>query len=750
MLENLNNYYIYSELAKNSKMTVHTNSINLDTWNSHYEGILNIMRDGIETPEVQNMFITIIFDKDNETVDLSVPDYFLNIMMWYPMIFIHKDIHVWHIFFHEHTTGDNIKDYIDKYFVIPNRLTVDNKILNNGIADTLYNFSNIDDFSLYLANTLNLEDDIDLMEKSPRYNELIHCDLSNVPIEKVKDEGMKIVNEAVDDYIIPSKKILGYEHCLKNAFSAQEGINIRQYKEENFNIGTKPDGQGSIYHEFINQSYITGGLDRLLYQFIDSGASRVAQIISKKNVGESGGFSRILGLNNQNSFLNSDPTFDCGTKNFEHILIPNKKIFNLLIDRYYRMHPNGIERKITPNDTNLIGQYIYLRSPMCCNSFAHGHGICYKCYGDLAYTNNDINIGRIASELITSQYTQKRLSAKHLLETKVEVIKWVKEFYSFFEIDINEIKLLSSLFDNKKKMDGWDITFDLEDIQVENEETDMLDHRFFDSNPKDSDGELAFYNYYITKLFISTPEGDRIPIYSIDDSGTPTETKMYISNQFLNIIARYMKKEENKDEEISIPFNELQDATIFLIKIQNNDLGKNLDKFTDLIDKQTVTKTYDKDRILEAMQDIILKGGIHSMSIHLEVIMANQIRSAYDRLKMPDWSNPNEPYEILTLNEALTDHPSITVSLEYQKLKKALFYPSSFNKTNPSMYDLFFMRTPKKFLNADHEVYDEIERRSIKPGESPVMFIHDHDKKEKPKDIQELINKYRKEPKTHL
>ena len=82
-----------------------------------------------------------------------------------------------------------------------------------------------------------------------------------------------------------SNEIVGYDHCLKYAFGAQEGINIRQYKENNINIGTKPDGQGSIYHDITNRSYINGGLNTLVAQYIDNGASRVAQIISKKNVG---------------------------------------------------------------------------------------------------------------------------------------------------------------------------------------------------------------------------------------------------------------------------------------------------------------------------------------------------------------------------------------------------------------------------------------------------------------------------------
>ena len=79
MLENLNNYYIYTELVKNQKMTIYTDTINIENWRNHYDGILNIMKDGIETDYVQNMFITVDFG-NGDLVDLSVTDYFFNMI----------------------------------------------------------------------------------------------------------------------------------------------------------------------------------------------------------------------------------------------------------------------------------------------------------------------------------------------------------------------------------------------------------------------------------------------------------------------------------------------------------------------------------------------------------------------------------------------------------------------------------------------------------------------------------------------
>ena len=260
---------MYTPIAHNQKMVIQTGQITLGNWYEYYTGILNIMKDGIELEEIHRTMITLVFPT-GEDVDISIPDLFINLILWFPVVSLGNTVGAQHLFFQDSITKNDIKDYMDFHIIEPNKMKVDNKTLNNVIADMICNFVDVDNFSMYLSDTLNLEDDIVLMEKSPEFRDLIHCDLSGVPIEKVKDVGMDIVYKAVE-IIMNSKQIMGYDHYLKNAFAAQEGINLRQYKENHYNIGTKPDGQGSIYHEIINQSYITGGLNKLIYQLIDSG-----------------------------------------------------------------------------------------------------------------------------------------------------------------------------------------------------------------------------------------------------------------------------------------------------------------------------------------------------------------------------------------------------------------------------------------------------------------------------------------------
>ena len=42
-------------------------------------------------------------------------------------------------------------------------------------------------------------------------------------------------------------------------------------------------------------------------------------------------------------------------------------------------------------ENELVGKTIFLRSPITCASASRGDGVCYRCYGDIAYTNADIN-----------------------------------------------------------------------------------------------------------------------------------------------------------------------------------------------------------------------------------------------------------------------------------------------------------------------------------------------------------------------
>lgn len=737
MLENLINYYDYAPLIQTGNVTINPSTITKENWKNHYDGILNIMKDGIETDFVHVAFITIKFENE-EPIRLTIPDMFFNLMMWYPFTQVGLTIQPWHLFSQETITGNDVKEYLDKYFIEIIKTKISNKRLNNIIAEFLYHFIDIDNFSFYLANTINLEDDLDLITLNKEFAELSKCDLSNVPIEQVRNAGMDVVNKA-KKIITNSRSILGYDHCLKTAFDSKESINPRQYKEFAFNIGTKPDGQGSIYHEAINQSFTSGGLNNLIYQFIESGASRVAQIIAKKSVGDSGGFARILGLNNMNIFLNPDPTYDCHSHHPLAMFIENEDILNLLWDRYYYNDPegNGIEHKIHRGDSFLIGKTIYVRSPETCISNAQGHGVCYHCYGDLAYTNSDIGIGKIAADTITSQQTQLRLSAKHILDTVIKIIKWCQYFNSFFEVDTNEIKINSLISD--KDLSGYKMIINTESLQLENDD-EFYKHNYFIDTKHEIEDSGPFYNEYVTNFDIKCPNNDIITIQSLQGNDE-SSTRMYLSS-FINnkIRSKYNSLEE--DSTIELNLEELKEQPLFMLKMENNDIGKSLDIFTDLINKKEITKNLTIEELTNKLQHAILKGNIHCMSIHLEILVTTQLRDVENSLKPPKWDRANTQYELMTLGESLKNNPSIAVSLEYQCVQKTFCNPLNYQKIEPSVFDPFFISKPLKFFNNKNEIYDLQNKPIIKKGQSPVVIFHNHNGKA-PSDINKIVDKFK-------
>lgn len=704
MLNNYKAYEPYGDFVRYGNMVVDTRNIDKNNWNMHCEGIFNILKDGIETDFIRRAKMNVRFS-DNTIIYLTLPDYFMNIIMWRMIVFIDAQIEPKHLFFTDRLTQNYIAKYINKNLIKPFRKTVDSKILNNIIDDTLHTFKLLDKFSLYFANTINISDDVLMMKAIPRYREIMNADFSNVPLESVKDEGMKLTNELID-YILDSEKVLGFEHSLTNAFRSGESIRPRQYKEANVNIGTKPDGMGSVFSHITNNSFINGGVTSNIDYLIDAATGRTAQILSKKNVGDSGAYARILGLNSIDSVLHEDPNYACDTRNLEKYIVRDKNHFKLIIDRYFRWSEENTSSKddilITEDmEDQLVGKTIYLRSPITCASAARGEGVCFRCYGDIAYTNIDINIGKFAAEIVSSQLTQRLLSAKHLLETKVNEIIWEDGFFDVFELNGNSIRLISDL--NYK---GAYLMIDPADIILENEDDDYSE-----------DVDVIMYNEYIRKFTI---KGNGKDIKISKELFSKSNDNLYISTTLNTIIK---SKAEPQDGKISIPLSSLVNQDIFFIKIQNNELSKAMERLKDILNKNNVTLSMNRNSILQTYNDAILEGGLHVASVHGEVLIMNQLRDADNILEKVNWAIPQVRYQLLTLNQALMNHPAVTITLLYERLSKVLYTPLTFKKNGVSFVDVFFMKNPQKFIKSNESLVTNKELRSDKEENFKQLYV---------------------------
>ena len=685
-------YQYYQQLCKTGYQDIKTKDINKDNIDTHFNSIINILKDGIETEEVQSMMIHVIF-ANKVDVELSIFDYCINLMFWPLCTAVDHPIEDVHLVFFEDITKRYIKEYIDNIFVDKYRKKIPFMQLNQIIDSVMGKFRELRPFQMYLANTLNLEDTIELMQKYPEFNDTVHFSVDGIPIEDVKEKGMEATNTQI-------RYIKNSDHCLRDSFRTGEAISPKQYKEVGVNIGSKPDGQGSVFAHPIAHSFMNGGLQTPEELTIESSVGRVAQILQKTNVGESGAFARSLELNNQDTYLHTDPTYVCDTVNFEEVIIENETMLNMYNLRYYRENPLGVDKLLiskSANKSEFIGKKLYFRSPMTCASAARGQGICYKCYGDLAYVNEDINCGQIAAEGLSSIYTQILLSAKHLLESLVIKMEWPAQFDEYFQITFNTIALIDN-----KNYHGYKLIID-DNINIEDELDDQE------------------YNYYITSFIVRKPNGEDIKIK------TSNTDNLYLEKDFYEYLISMCPDNTKAAEEVyyaELDMSKLTDfPALFIVEIKNNELSATMNKIEKLIDNKSVISQYDRNSILREFITTNIQGNIKLNAVHFEVLLMNQIRAADDELEKPDWTKPDEAYQILTLSRSLSNNQSISVRLQSNKVSKTLNNPQNRKICKPAMSDVFYMEQPQQYLNEEY-ISDEFVPKSDKEKDiiEPIVF----------------------------
>lgn len=699
MLNHFENYGMYGDFIKNSeKFIIAVDEINKDNIYNHIECIKNIIRDSIESSDKRK--VRVLFS-NGKVIKLTLPDYFINLVFWYAVIRCGGTIKPRHLLLVQEFTGKTIKNYFDKFIIEPYKRTIDICLLNNIIADTLYLFNFVDEFSFYFSNSVNIQDDISMMNAIPEYNDLLHGDFTKYTFSELEDRRAEAINKIVD-YIKDSKKYIGHDHIYTNPFRAKELINIKQLTEFMVAIGAKPDGDGGIIPYTVNNSFINGGVDDTISYFIDSYAGRLAQIMSKKNVSTSGDFARCLGLNNQETHLHHDPDYCCDTKNFLHVNISSKDIFKIYIGRFFKFTEDGFERELKEDDYNLVaGKTLLFRSPITCASLARGEGVCYRCYGSLAYINRLINVGKYGSDTTSSVFTQRLLSAKHLLTVKINKINWPAIFYEAFDIDTNEIKVKKDLKRNLA------LSITPSDINYRNE-NDIIDDEDYDFV-----ADLNGNNEYIEELKIKDCDTGEYTLIETDDIDA-----FYIEKPLLDYVKRHADPDD-EDAEILVPLTNkiFNNETIINVEIKNNDLGAAMNSAMKIIDRTNVTGAFHNyDEFCNAYTSALIRGGLDVQAVHSEILIANQIRDKDNILLRPDWTQKDPQYQILTLSKALMDNESITISLSYKRIGMAFKNALTFKKNKSSSMDYFFMEEPQKFINRRFEVMNDDKPKNRRPA----------------------------------
>ena len=125
------------------------------------------------------------------------------------------------------------------------------------------------------------------------------------------------------------------------------------------------------------------------------------------------------------------------------------------------------------------------------------------------------------------------------------------------------------------------------------------------------------------------------------------------------------------------------------------------------------------------MVDTTIEGGLSIDAVHLEVILSHQCKREDSNLLEPEWELENAPYRMISLNEALKDNPSITVSLMYKDINKLLYYPLSFKKTAPSVLDLFYMTKPQNYMSMKPTHSNIVDDKEVEGPIKPFTILQD-------------------------
>lgn len=714
-------YGVFTPITQGQPIVIYTKDITSVTINDYTSNLKDVFLDYIEVPEIQNNRITFVFDNGME-VKLPPAYALINLIVWGFIVNTNQTIKPYHLFFNKKgITNSYIKSYIDKYCIIPVREQVSHNSdrmiihnLNRTIYDSLRGLKFVDKFAWYFNNSINLEDFILMYNNCPGFKQIMDRHNSNYYTKfgtngdhNMNDEALDDMNRLID-YIVNAKQYIGRDHCLSDAFRSKEGIKPKQAREVLVNIGMKPNGEGGIFPYVVNTSYISGGANNVAFHILESLVARIAQILSKKNTSRSGHFSRIMILNCSATRKYTipysdkiDPDYDCGTRNFIEYYVEDETALKKISDRWYRMNPMGMERRLTntynivKENSDLIGKMIYLRSPIKCLSAANGRGICRKCMGELYNIVPATNISTYSVTNVTEPLTQMMLSAKHLMEAKIDSITFnttiisEEELARYIIIDEGTIYINPDIPDAKK----WHLYINVDDIQEDIIASldDSGDDDLEDTGIEDS---LNYTNvFYLRKN--NTNETITIRTTEMDN--------LNFTDWFNNFIEN--RHSIGNNEDIDIPVTTLieENAPLFDVGIHNDDMSERLESVIKVIDLKANTDSYTAETFLSTLSSKLNSIGLgYIMSVHLEIIIMNQIRDKKDIIEMPDWSVPNQTnYQILTLKKAVMTHPSISIAMQSENIAKMLHSPLSLRKHKPSPYDLMYMVQPQKFLHED-------------------------------------------------
>lgn len=628
---------------------------------AHIDTIYDYVKAGFEKKQFREFPVKFKFHSDDSRVYvLQLRHYLTNLMFWCPIVRLkmEEDMNYEHIVDCAKISTGYIKWYIDEKIIIPYRSCFSNKKINMVIADMLYRLGTIsNDFTLLLGLTINLETFMDVADRIPRFNEILHMkldpDMQPNEIEELLDE---IEKEEIDILMNDPEGNL-----IQPILRSGSGIKTKQLRELTAVGGLKPDLYGNTMPVPITSNFLIGGLGSIPNYYIDAAAARKAVIMNKTAMGTSGHFARKVMLISTDVKLRKDE-LECNTVNFVTYEIKTKDHLRRLRGRNMITSPTTMVM-LKGDEDYLIGHKIHVYSPATC---ASREGVCKKCYGGLFYTNRDLwSVGALAGAKTTNPMSQDILSTKHLLTTISERIDFNDEFYKFFSLISNEI-IINNDTDDDININDYILCINSEDIEAVEE---------FDETE---------YNHYVMQFYIKKKKSsEMIRIYEINGK------EIYLSPA----IDAGLKSGRKNGDFIEIPFSILDDdEKLFSVIILNNELTKPLYEIMHVLDRKGNLGCNTISEICQKMLDLFITSHINLDAVHAELLIKPLIRDRRNILKYPKFNTwkDEKDYQLLTVSAALEKNPSVLISLSFQALARQLSNPLTYKKEGTSFLDPLF------------------------------------------------------------
>lgn len=606
----------------------------------------------------------------------------INTILWYPFVELYgMDILDSSFILSDPEELPYIENYLNDKLI--NTLTtyhVKSSKMNYSISEVLFNLRNISkDYSIILGLDFSIPMFTKLYSENDRIREIMECHFDeNEQPHEIEQKLSSLEKEFIG--IISGMK----DNHLGIALRAQTGIKHKQLTEFAISEGLKPDISGRTIPIPIQSSTLIGGANKPSAQYIDATGARKSLIMNKKSMGMAGHFGKTILLTARTVSMSTEVS-DCGTKHLVAYDVLNKTILKKLTGKFYRLTDDPNEELKLLNaktDKDLIGKTIYVRSAATCACKNPNH-VCAKCIGMTAVINADISDGISAfeSEEITKVVNQNILSAKHLLSTNSEEIKFNKEFYNFFTI----------------------IGGDINPIVTDNQYVNIEDYAIYidpsDTSKMEEMDDDSLYNNVIEsgRFFIRNIKDPSEPDIVIQVEG---EKEIFITEEASSIL---------KNNHNMIYFSDIDDDDkLFEVSIMNNELTKPLYSLMHLLDKQNkeiINNTI--DFVSNKFLNLVIDAHIGVGAIACELIINRLIRAEEDIYRRPDFSKDIlEPYVILTARKSLEKNSSPLIGIAFQDIKRQLLSNELFEKrTEPSYIDNFFKTRISTENLLKYEVY---------------------------------------------